>query len=163
MGGVAAGVAIAGTLVSGGIQAYGERHAAQANRDAAARDAARLRQQAVETEEQGMFEATALAEENRGIKSAQATEAAAQGVALDSEYMASIQEDVDRFTNADMARIRMQAERRARDLREGAAITIARGEAQYEASRYNAIGSLLGGAGGAASIYGAADSQGYFG
>lgn len=102
---------------------------------------------AQDAQRRGEEEAIAIQRKGAALKSSQRVNLASKGLDLQYGTAADLQDQVDFFTQSDIATTRTNADRESWNLRARGQQALAMGKADSLNSMYGAAGSLLGGAG----------------
>lgn len=139
---LALGASVAGTAMSAGSM-YQQSKVQEAT---ARNNAISAEYAAQDAQRRGEEEANAIQRKGAALKSSQRVSLASKGLDLQYGTAADLQDQVDFFTQSDVATTRTNADRESSNIRARGQQALAMGKADALNSMYGAAGSLLGGA-----------------
>lgn len=140
---ISLGASIGGTVMSAGAM-YQQGKVAEAT---ARNNATMAEYAAQDAQKRGEEEAAAIQRKGASIKSAQRVNLASKGLDLAYGTAADLQDQVDFFTQSDVATTRTNADKESWNLRARGQQALATGKADALNAMYASTGTLLGGAG----------------
>lgn len=140
-------VALIATAAAGAMSAKASYDQGQVAKQVGRNNATMAEYAAQDAQRRGEEEAAAIQRKGASLKSAQRVSLASRGLDLQYGTASDLQDQVDFFTQSDVATTRTNAAREAWNYRAQGQQRLAQGRADSLNSMYGAAGSLLGGAG----------------